>query len=681
MDKVLVATAALNQTPLAWDRNASHIRQAIEQARKVGAQVLCLPELSVSGYGCEDAFHSSGIVAEALKITEELATETKGLICNFGLPLLVHGAVYNVAAVAVNGELCGFVAKQHLAGDGIHYEPRWFKPWPKGVVSSVVVGGREIPVGDIFFEVDGIRIGFEICEDAWVADRPGIALSHHGVDIILNPSASHFSFGKHEVRKRFVAEGSRAFGVSYLYSNLLGCESGRAIYDGDLLVSSHGEIVAQGERFSYEDVKLLSAVIDINRSRLIRRRQSSFRPHLNGGERVIRVAHGKILRTAKTTTNKVPAWERSQALKHEEFTRAVCLGLFDYMRKSRSEGFVVSLSGGVDSSAATCLVALMVHAAVAELGLAEFAKKLSYVPWAQSARSEKAIIESILACAYQGTENSSDVTRKAATSLAREVGATFFDISIDTLVEGYKRIVSQALKVKLSWEKHDLALQNIQARTRSPSIWLIANLRRALLLTTSNRSEAAVGYATMDGDTSGGLSPLGGIDKAYLRTWLEWLEKEGPRGMKRFASLKFVNVQAPTAELRPQKAKQTDEADLMPYRVLDVIERYAIRDKQLPGEVFEVVCGEFKGEYSEADLAHWVVRFFTLWSINQWKRERFAPSFHLDDESLDPKTWCRFPILSDGFNKELQELRALAQGTGKKSKDQKKRKKSKRGRR
>lgn len=660
MDKVLVATAALNQTPLAWDQNAAHIRSAIERARKVGAQILCLPEMAVPGYGCEDAFHSSGVVAQALAVTEELVRETKGIVCNFGLPLLVNGAVYNVVAVAVNGELCGFVAKQHLPGDGIHYEPRWFKPWPPGFVSSVIVGGREIPVGDIFFEVDGIRVGFEICEDAWVAERPGIALSQHGVDVILNPSASHFSFGKHEVRRRFVAEGSRAFGVSYLYANLLGCESGRAIYDGDSLISSHGEIVAQGERFSYEDVKLLSAVIDIDRSRLLRRRQSSFRPQFDGGDRLIRVASGKILRTAQQSTYKTAAWERSQTLKHEEFTRAVSLGLFDYLRKSRSEGFVVSLSGGVDSSAVSCLVALMVQAAIKELGLSAFTKKLSYIPWMRSARSEKAILKGMLACAYQSTRNSSPITHKAASALAREIGATFFDLNVDTLVEGYKRLVSQAVGTRLSWKEHDLALQNIQARTRSPSIWLIANLRRAMLLTTSNRSEAAVGYATMDGDTSGGLSPLGGIDKAYLRTWLEWLEKEGPRGLRHFSSLKLVNAQTPTAELRPQQEKQTDEADLMPYRVLDVIERYAIRDKLLPREVFEVVCGDFQGEYSERELAHWVIRFFTLWSASQWKRERFAPSFHLDDESLDPKTWCRFPILSDGFDKELKELRAVA---------------------
>jgi NAD+ synthase (glutamine-hydrolysing) len=160
----------------------------------------------------------------------------------------------------------------------------------------------------------------------------------------------------------------------------------------------------------------------------------------------------------------------------------------------------------------------------------------------------------------------------------------------------------------------------------------------------------------MDGDSSGGLSPLGGIDKAYLRTWLTWLETTGPKRLRKYASLRKVNAQEPTAELRPRKEKQTDEKDLMPYEVLDTIERYAIRDKLLPADVLGLVRAQYSRRYTERDLTSWVVRFFKLWSVNQWKRERYAPSFHLDEESLDPKTWCRFPILSGGYAEELSSL-------------------------
>src|SRR5205085_3149604 len=115
------------------------------------------------------------------------------------------------------------------------------------------------------FDCGGVKIGFEICEDAWVANRPGAELAMAGVDLILNPSASHFAFGKIDIRRRFVLEGSRAFGVSYLYANLLGNEAGRAIYDGGALIAAGGRLIAAGPRFSFRDHVVTSAVIDLDR--------------------------------------------------------------------------------------------------------------------------------------------------------------------------------------------------------------------------------------------------------------------------------------------------------------------------------------------------------------------------------------------------------------------------------
>jgi NAD+ synthase (glutamine-hydrolysing) len=441
---------------------------------------------------------------------------------------------------------------------------------------------------------------------------------------------------------------------------LLGCESGRIIFDGDTLIAANGEIVARGPRFSYQDVVVIAATIDVDRTRLSRFRQASFVPHLTHDGRCVTISGFKIGGESVSTVSSPANWEESKDLKHEEFWRAIALGLFDYLRKSRSEGFVVSLSGGVDSSAASCLVSMMVHSAVKDLGKRGFKEKLPFVSLGASSRPNTQLMQQLLACVYQGTENSSTETRTAAREVARELGATYIDLDISGLVDGYEKLISKATGTKLTWKEHDIARQNIQARVRSPSVWLVANLRRALLLSTSNRSEAAVGYTTMDGDSSGGLSPLGGIDKAYLREWLRWLETTGPADLElKYPSLRLVNAQAPTAELRPLKEKQTDEGDLMPYRVLDKIERYAIRDRCLPTEVFLKIASDFSGEFKREDLSRWTARFFTLWSANQWKRERYAPSFHLDDENLDPKTWCRFPILSGGFKEELLELARL----------------------
>ena len=552
------------------------------------------------------------------------------------------------------------MAKRHLAGDGIHYEPRWFKPWPAGVRQELEIDGVRYPFGDHFFDVGGVRIGFEICEDAWVANRPGAALALKAVDLILNPSASHFAFGKIETRKRFVTEGSRAFGVGYVYANHMGNEAGRAIYDGGALIAASGRLLAAGPRFSFRDHDITAAVVDLEAIRMNQARTASYEPTIEQtDEGRVRVAFK--IPTAKLEASGVepPAWETGRHIKEEEFARAEALGLFDYLRKSSSGGFVLSLSGGADSAAVAALIGLMVRLGVGELGLDAFIARLASAPTLVGARDEREVVHRLLVCVYQATRNSSTVTREAARAVASGVGAEFLEFDVDDLVEAYKAIVTRAIGRPLDWEKDDLALQNIQARVRSPGVWFLANLRNALLLSTSNRSEAAVGYATMDGDTSGGLSPIAGIDKAYLRRWLVWLETTGPEGVGPLTALRAINVQAPTAELRPSERKQTDEEDLMPYDVLDCCERAAIRDKKSPAEVLAIVQQQFP-DFTVEQLRLWVTRFFRLWSRNQWKRERYAPSFHLDDENLDPKTWCRFPILSAGFARDLRELNAAA---------------------
>jgi NAD+ synthase (glutamine-hydrolysing) len=236
------------------------------------------------------------------------------------------------------------------------------------------------------------------------------------------------------------------------------------------------------------------------------------------------------------------------------------------------------------------------------------------------------------------------------------VGARHLELEVDDLVAGYTQRIEEALGRPLTWERDDLTLQNIQARVRAPSAWMLANVKGALLLATSDRSEAAVGYATMDGDTAGGLAPIAGIDKPFLRRWLRWLQSEGPAGLRPLPALAAVTGQRPTPELRPASAGQTAEGDLMPYELLDAIEQLAIGDKRTPLEVYRLLRPRWPEVPSE-QLVAWLERFFRLFARNQWKRERYAPSFHVDDLNLDPKTWFRFPILSGGFERGLAELR------------------------
>lgn len=666
MKLVKVAVACVNQTPFAWESNFAHLRTAIERARAEDATVLCLPELAITGYGCEDAFFMDGLQDVAFAQLEALAALTRGMVVTVGLPVYHEKALYNAAALLADGHIVGFAAKQFLAADGIHYEPRWFKPWPAGEIDVLERTGddgaiRRYPIGDLVFDIGDVRFGFEICEDAWVANRPGADLALRGADIICNPSASHFAFGKFAVRQRFVIEGSRAFAVAYLYANLLGNEAGRIVYDGGGLIASGGELLARGRRFSFHDVELATAVIDIDGNRREQARRGSHRPRHDAEKLVVEHPFVWPERKPEPVKAEAPTWEDRDSQREEELARCVALGLWDYLRKSRAQGYVVSLSGGADSAACTVLVGLAVQLAFQELGPDGVRQRL---PWCRRllevldrGGGATEAVGALLACAYQPTENSGPVTRHAAEAIATAVGAEFHIFDVDAMYKGYIATLEKAIGRPLSWEHDDVTLQNVQARVRSPSIWMLANLRGAVLLTTSNRSEAAVGYATMDGDTSGGLAPLGGIDKTYLRAWLRWMETQGPLGLAPVAALAAINAQQPTAELRPPSHAQTDEADLMPYDLLEAVEDAAIRDKHTPLEVLQQLLPRYPDQ-TPAQLATWIERFFRLWCQNQWKRERIAPSFHLDDRNVDPRSWCRFPILSGGFERELAEMRA-----------------------
>ncbi|WP_103921224.1 nitrilase-related carbon-nitrogen hydrolase, partial [Candidatus Venteria ishoeyi] len=474
MHLIKLAAACLNQTPMDWDGNQKNILAAIQQARSQQVDILCLPELCISGYGCEDAFLGAGLLQQALRVLLEIVPFTQDIIVAVGLPVLHQNRVYNTVCLLNNGKIGGFVAKRFLPGDGIHYESRWFHPWPVEVQDSLQIGEDCVPFGDIYFNCGGVRIGFEICEEAWVARRPGTRLAQAGIDIILNPTASHFAFDKRETRKRLVLEGSRAFSSSYVYANLLGNEAGRVIYDGDTLIASNGEMLAAGERLSFASWRLISALVDVDRTRMNQARTSRF---VGNPQACVHLDFNYPQRLPEKQSESkpvYPAWETGESLKQEEFARAVALGLYDYSAKSRSQGFALSLSGGADSAAVACLIRLMVELGVAEVGIENFCARLN-LPQTELNTIEQ-LMPVLLVCVYQATRNSSETTRNAAEKMAHAVGAEYLELDIENMVSGYRQHIEQAIGRSLNWTQDDLALQNIQARARAPGVWMLANL-------------------------------------------------------------------------------------------------------------------------------------------------------------------------------------------------------------
>ncbi|MBX2943704.1 MAG: NAD(+) synthase [Cyclobacteriaceae bacterium] len=605
--KIKIGGATVNQTPIDWSHNTNNIIQSVRLAQSQQIDLLCFPELCITGYGCEDLFLTDWLAENAWAELEKIVSQTDNIMICVGLPIRIKGTTYNGACVIHNKEILGIALKQNLARDGVHYEPRWFEPWSANNIKQIERSGRIVNVGDIIFECKGVSFGFEICEDAWRKVRPADNLVNLKVDLILNLSASHFAMCKSLSRDELVKKSSSKYNCVYLYVNLLGNEAGRMIYDGDILIARHGELIIRNHRLSLQPFVIQSCDIDFDDNN-----KETYHPHPDITE------------------------------KNEEFTQATTLALFDYLRKSKSRGFVLSLSGGADSSCCAIIVTEMIRRASTQLGWGRFSELLNI-----NVKSEKEAIQLLLTCAYQGTRNSSAKTFDAAKTLAESVGASFHHWQVDEEVDSYTSKIERVLNRPLNWDKDDIALQNIQARSRSPIIWMLANIKQAILLTTSNRSEGGVGYTTMDGDTSGSLAPIAGVDKPFIIQWLKWAEKN-----LGYADLALVNSLEPTAELRPAGSDQTDEKDLMPYQLLVRIEKLSIRDRKSPTEVYNILSEEFDKTLLKASI----IRFFRLWAKNQWKRERIAPSFHLDDINIDPRSWCRFPILSGGFQAELAAL-------------------------
>lgn len=654
MKLIKIAACSVNQTPRDWKSNISNIIDGITLARDQHISLLCFQEMTIPSYGMEDDYFCLDVSRRSILKLKEIAQHTENMIVAVGLPIVFDNSLYNAVATIVNKRIVGFTCKSKLASDGVHYESRFFKPWHQGVTQTIEIPELEgeFLIGDIHYNIGGVKIGYEICECAWTSDRDGSRLAARGMDIILNPSASHFAFGKFEIRKRLVVDGSRAFNATYMYANAIGNEAGRLIYDAGNLIAQGGTLLAQGKRFTYQNVFLTTAIVDVHNTKTSQIRTASFQPDLeayNKGCVSVKFNYPSVTEKITTEPEAIEAWEVSKDIKHEECTRALGLSLMDYMRKSHTKGFTISLSGGADSAMVTYLCAMGIRLGIKELGLFGFVQKYCpHIICGKEDADEEYIIGKLITTAYQATENSGEVTKTAAREIAKSLNVKHFEFDVQPVLKEYIKI-AYLIKDNLNWKDDDITLQNLQARTRSPSIWIIANIEQKLLLTTSNMSEAAVGYATASGDLGGCIAPIAGLPKIYIREYLRYLEQTG-----NCMAMSFVNKQAPTAELRPSEYKQTDEDDLMPYWLLHRIEVLSMKNRYTPSEIYKCIKSEV--DYDNNKLIKDITKFFTLFSRNQWKREQIPVSFHMDDHNLDPRSWSRLPILNSGYKEELEEL-------------------------
>ncbi len=625
------------------------------------------------GYSLGDRLPRRGTLERSWSALQSLLPATKGMVVCLGLPLSHNGVIFNSMAVCADGKIGGLVAKENLATGDVEYESRWYSAWRHGSLEAFTApDGSKHSLGTQIFEAPGIgRFAIEICEDGWKGIRPGSSYALSGCEVLLNPSASWFHIGKHAARRRLVEQVSKEDHVAYLYTSLLGCDATRIVFDGSVLIASDGKMLQEGDRFCFSRrIEMVDQILDLQALRQSRREEGSWR------EQAHRAAEGEFGKTPSTTVLSgdfgegvsapadPPYWEvgpeppadaslewlhkdglcrpiRHSDVPHLELELAIAIGLRDYTTKSGIQKIALALSGGRDSA----MVALLVQ------------RMHRYSNPNLNSEALQEIISKGFLCAYMATENSGEETALAAKELAEEIGARFHNFEIQEAVDTHIHLIEKVVDRKLSWDRpvDDLALQNVQARLRGSLIWMLANLDQALLLSTSNKSEAAVGYTTMDGDTSGGLSPIADIPKSLVSLWLEWA-----RDFHGVQALHHVTQMEPTAELRPKETEQTDEGDLMPFFILDQLLYEFVQKAHDPLAIFLALWPSLKGHYQNQPKAFGtdIHRFVTLFCRAQWKRERLAISFRITAFDLDPKTGFRFPAVQSPFVEELAELDA-----------------------
>ena len=671
---VRVGAATLNQTVGDWSGNRDRIITALKEAQNRGIQLLVFPEMCITGYSLGDRLFRRDTLIRAWKVVRELLPHTQGLAACVGLPVELNGVVYNAIAVLADGALVGVTAKENLATGDVQYENRWFQPWPHGRVETLEVPGLgAVPMGHLFFEMPGVcRFAMEICEDGWKGIRPGSVYALAGAEVLLNPSASWFVIGKHRVRRRMVEQISLEDHCAYVYTSLLGCDCTRLVFDGSAFVAENGAVHEEAPRFRFNpDWTLIDRVVDLESLRLARMEEGSWREQVLAYSRdEYGPAPQRVMLPGTWQNTEVPpslgpygipqdepppdrslTWLHREGrlsrpltftdLPHIELELALCMGLRDYVKKSGIQRLAVALSGGRDSA----MVAILVH------------RMLRYDRPELDEAGLRALTGDRLVTAYMATEHSGPVTENAAKVLAEELGARHMFAEIQQTVDTHVKVIEAMMGIDVGWQNpaHDIPLQNVQARLRGSLIWMVANLTNALLLATSNKSEAAVGYATMDGDTSGGIAPIADVPKSLVTLWLRWAER-----FHGYASLSLVNVQQPTAELRPQEQNQTDEGDLMPFRILDQLMYEFVQEARSPVDMFRRLWPVHREDYGgdPKRFAADIRKFVVMLCRAQWKRERFAISFRVTAFDLDPKTGFRFPAVQAPFTEELRDLDA-----------------------
>lgn len=519
-----IALAQINPTVGDFEGNLDKMVVNLRRAGELGADLVCFPELAITGYPPEDLLLKASFIEANLQCLEQLAAATQEfeLTAVVGFVDLQDGEIYNAAAILHGGSVVAVYYKIYLPNYGVFDEKRYFQSGSEGLV----------------FTCAGVNVGVTICEDIWQPAGPAVLETKRGgAQLILNLSASPYHRGKQKMRERMLAVRAADNICCLAYVNLVGGQD-ELVFDGNsLILDEEGNLLLKGKAFE-EDL----IITDLQTERILRTRMHEFKSREGRmlTEAEINVRKVFVSGPAATTYPPLAAAETAKVDEEPEEAEvyaALVLAVRDYVNKNNFPGAFIGLSGGIDS-------ALTAAIAVDALGREQ------------------------VTGVFMPSPITSPESREDAEQLAANLGIRLLTIPIGEIAAAY----ITAIEPLCGGSVGDLTLQNIQARIRGNLLMALTNQFGGIVLTTGNKSEMSTGYATLYGDMAGGFAVLKDIPKTLVYRLARYRNQKAGKQL----IPQRILEKAPTAELRPD---QKDEDDLPPYSILDsIIERYVEED-------------------------------------------------------------------------------------------------------
>lgn len=574
MKTLRIALAQINPTVGDLDGNVSKILNYIKNANKAGAQVVAFPELAITGYPPEDLLLKTQFIEDNLDALEKVQENVGDIVAVVGF-VDKRDDIYNAAAVIHNKRLIDTYHKMYLPNYGVFDEYRYFQ------------AGTRCPI----YQIGDAWIGVNICEDIWYPEGPSMVQSLAGADVILNINASPYRIGKGKFRENMLSTRATDNMVIVAYLNIVGGQD-ELVFDGhSFILDQDGTIIARGKQFE-EDLIVVDLDLEgvmMRRLHAPRRRQEVIKLGKGAFER-INVPIGKTL-SKKRAKSRL----RLSSLSHKfletlnEIYMALVLGTSDYITKNRFKGVVIGLSGGIDSS-------LVASIAVDALGKENMTGLFMPSPYTS--------IES----------------REDAYALAGNLGIKVIEVPIVSILQSFLG----TLKKDFHGFPADATEENLQARIRGNILMAFSNKFGWLVLTTGNKSEMSVGYATLYGDMAGGFAVIKDVPKTMVYELCKW--KNNKTG--RTVIPERVMWKEPSAELKPD---QKDTDTLPPYPVLDPILKAYIEDDKSFEEILSLGCG--------IERAQNVIKMI---DSSEYKRRQAPPGIKITQRAFGRDR--RFPI-------------------------------------